>query len=92
MRIVVTARQQVRQFGDDPIRFDAGVGERPHFLGVQQGGGQHPRWRFRREFRTGEQLELAAARAVVDAASFVGTVAAIADLGRQPGDQRAVQQ
>jgi len=62
-----------------------------HFLlGVEQGGGQHPRRRLAGELRAREQLELAAARAVVQAARLALRIRdAVADLGRQAGDQCA---
>ena len=80
------AREQVRQFGDHPVRLDRGIGQRPDLLGVEQGRRQHPRRRLRRQRRAGEQLELAPARAVVQAA-----FGAVADLRRQAGDQGAMQ-
>jgi hypothetical protein len=66
--IVLATREQVRQGIDGPFGFDAGVGERPHAFGVEQRRGQQPRRRLLRQRRTGEQLELATARAVVEAA------------------------
>ena len=79
-------RQQVRQLLDRPIRLDRGIGHRPHPLGVEQGRRQQPRRRLLGQRRAGEQGVLAPARAVVKA-----LVAAETDLGRQAGDQRAVQ-
>jgi hypothetical protein len=85
-RIVLAAREQVRQGLDRPVRFDRRIGHRPHALGVEQVRGQHPRRRLLRQRRTGEQLELAAARTVVQPA-----IGAIADLRRQARQQCAMQ-
>ena len=85
MRIVVAAREQVRQFGDRPVGRDRGIGQGPHPFGIEQGRRQQPRWRFFRQRRPREQLELAPARTVVDR-----LVTALSELGRQAGNQCAM--
>ncbi len=86
VRLVVSARKQMRQLRNRKIGFDRGIGQRPDFFGIQQRCGQHPRRRLGCEVGAREQLELAPARAIVDPA-----VAAIADVGGQAGDQCAME-
>ena len=43
VRIVMPAREQMRQFVDRPLRLDRGVGHRPHFFGIEKRRRQQPR-------------------------------------------------
>ncbi len=86
VRIEMLARQQMRQLGNGPVRLDRGIGHAPHFLRVQQRGGQNPRRRFARQRRTRERHEPALPRGQI-----VALFRAVADLGRQPRQQCAVQ-
>ena len=86
VRVVVLARQQVRQLLDHPVRLDAGIRHAPDALRVEQHRRQHPRRRLLRQRGAGDQLVLAAARPFID--RLVGL---LADLGRQTRDQGAVQ-
>ena len=49
MRIEMLARQQMRQLGDHPIRFDARRHQAPDFLRVEHRRHQQPRWRLFRQ-------------------------------------------
>jgi len=86
VRIEMLARQQLRHLGDHPVRLDRGIGQAPHALGVQQGGGQHPGRRLAGQRRTGKQLKATLARR-----QEVALLGAMAHLRRQAGDQRPMQ-
>ena len=86
VRVAATGAQQVRGLLLDPQRLDARIRHAPHAPAhVEDLRGEQPVRRCLRQRRTGKHLELALARALVDALLVLA-----ADLGGQAGEQAAM--
>src|SRR6185312_4236701 len=86
VRVAATRAQQVRGLLLDPQRLDARIRHAPHApADVEDLRGEDPVRRHLRQCRTGKYLELAFARALVNALLVLA-----ADLGGQAGQQAAM--